>query len=189
MAKELEVTFRTLLSKSEYLRLAKQFSDSPANLQINYYFDTPRFTLKASEIILRVRKRDKYELTIKRKKGYNKYELTEIITEEEFNNFLKTKTIPSLQIQNELTDVIKGQTLVNYMSLSTYRIFFPYKKGKIAIDKCEYVDAIDYELEYEASTYEQGKREFIEIVKEFGIIYKKSEAKIKRAYNALKRKI
>lgn len=189
MAKELEVTFRTLLSKNEYLRLAKQFLDASSNLQINYYFDTPRFTLKASEIILRVRKRDKYELTIKRKKGYNKHEVTEIIAEEDFQKFITSGIIPSINIQNELTDIIKGQTLVNYMSLSTFRIYFPYKRGKISLDKCEYVGEIDYELEYETTTYEQGKREFIEIVKEFGIIYKKSETKIKRAYNALKRKI
>ena len=75
------------------------------------------------------------------------------------------------------------------MSLSTFRIFFPYGKGKVALDRCEYLGEVDYELEYEATTYEQGKREFIELVKEFNIVYKKSEAKIKRAYNALKRQL
>ena len=40
MSKDLEVTFKTLLSKAEYTRLAKQFSDAPSNLQTNYYFDT-----------------------------------------------------------------------------------------------------------------------------------------------------
>ena len=58
MAKELEVTFRTLLSKNEYSRLSKEFEDKPANLQTNYYFDTTRFTLKAAEVVLRVRKRE-----------------------------------------------------------------------------------------------------------------------------------
>lgn len=69
MVKELEVEFKTLLSKGEYTRLSKLFVDKPSNLQINYYFDTPRFTLKASDIGLRVRKREKYELTLKEKKG------------------------------------------------------------------------------------------------------------------------
>ena len=189
MANEYEIRFRTLLTKGEYLRLTKQFPDAPSNLQINYYFDTPRFTLKASEMVLRVRKRTAYELTLKRKKGYNKYEVNVELTEAEFQEFLTSKVIPSEEIKNEIGDLIKGQEIVNYMSLSTFRIFFPFKKGTIALDKCEYIGETDYELEYEAVTYEQGRREFVELVKEFGIAYKRGETKIKRAYNALKRKI
>ena len=89
MSKELEASFRTLLSKNEYNRLCKQYSDKPSNLQINYYFDTSRFTLKASEVVLRVRKREHYEITLRRKKGYNRVELTNIISEEEFNEMIK----------------------------------------------------------------------------------------------------
>lgn len=64
------VTFKTLLDKSEYNKLAEMYSDKPSNLQTNYYFDTSRFTLKASEIALRVKKRDdnNYELCLRRKK-------------------------------------------------------------------------------------------------------------------------
>lgn len=187
MAKELEVTFRTLLSKNEYNRLSTLFEDKPANLQTNYYFDTTRFSLKAAEIVLRVRKREEYELTLRRKKGYNRVELTSTITEEQFNNFVETGEIPSLEIQAELGELVKGQKIVNYMSLSTYRIFFPHKHGILAIDKCEYLGEIDYELEFQATNREIGKRDFIETVKELGIMYKKGETKIKRAYDALKR--
>lgn len=187
MGKDIDITFKTLLSKNEYNRLAKEFEDKPSNLQVNYYFDTSRFTLKASEIILRVRKREKYELALRRKKGYNRIELNSIITDEEFEEFVNKGIIPSVEIQAELCELIKEQTLVMYMSLSTFRIFFPYKKGILAIDKCEYLGETDYELEYQANTYEQGKREFVELVKEFNIAYKKSDTKIKRAYNALKR--
>jgi uncharacterized protein YjbK len=77
-----EFTFKTLLSKKEYDKLAEQFKDEHSNLQTNYYFDTSRFTLKASKIGLRVRKRDKYELTLKRKRGYALQEINEIITSE-----------------------------------------------------------------------------------------------------------
>ncbi len=187
MSKELEVSFKTMLSKSEYTRLAKEFADKPANLQTNYYFDTPRFTLKASEIVLRVRKRERYELTLRRKKGYNKIELTNIISEEEFKHFVETGEIPSAEIKNEISDIIKDQTLCNYMSLETYRIFFPYKHGTLAIDKCSYVNKTDYELEFEGTSYEQTKREFVETVKDFNVTYKKGDTKIKRAYEALKK--
>lgn len=189
MPKELEVEFKTLLSKAEYHKLAKMFSDKPSNTQINYYFDTPRFTLKASEIGLRVRKRDKYELTLKRKKGYNLQEINSILTTKEFESFIETGIIPSDEINSELADIIRGQKVINYMTFSTYRITFPYKNGKLSIDKCNYVDTEDYELEFEAPAYEEGKRNFVELVKGFELTYKKSQPKIQRAYYALRRKI
>ncbi len=191
MSKELEIEFKTLLTKEEYVKLCSKFQDCKRNLQINYYFDTSRFTLKASDIGLRVRMldKDRYVITLKKKKGYALQEINETISKEIFDEFLSTGIVPIEEIAKELEDVIKGQILKNYMSLSTYRIGFPYKKGYLAIDKCKYVDTIDYELEYEATSYEAGKREFVEIVREFGIVYKKSQPKIKRAYDALRKQI
>ncbi len=185
MANEL-VTFKTLLTKGEYTKLSKLYADKPANLQTNYYFDTSRFTLKASEILLRVKHRDVYELTLRRKKGYNKIEINVVISEEEFNNFVETGIIPAPEIEAEIGELIKGQTLNNYMSLATYRIFFPYGKGTVAIDKCDYLGVTDYELEYSSQIYDVAKKNFVEFVKSHNIIYKKGEVKIKRAYNALK---
>ncbi len=189
MAKENAIVFKTLLSKTEYNKLKKKFADKPSNLQINYYFDTPRFTLKASDIGLRVRKRDTYELTLKRKKGYTITEINEVLDEETFNKFVSDGIIPSVNISNELSEIIKEQKIVCYMSLSTFRITFPYQNGKISIDLCEYVDKTDYELEYEVSNYEDGRKSFVEFAKEHGITYKKSQSKIKRAYDALKTKL
>ena len=186
MANEIQV-FRTLLSKEEYVQLCEKYYDKKGNMQVNYYFDTPRFTLKASDIGLRVRKRDKYELTLKRKKGYVTQELNNTITADEFKGLLSTGRMPDSEIAKEISDVIKDQLLENYMSLSTFRITVPIMSGRIAIDKCVYVDKKDYELEYESTApYEQAKAEFVEMVKSFGIQYKRALPKIKRAYEALK---
>lgn len=189
MADKLEVSFRTLLTKAEYQRLCKQYSEKPSNLQTNYYFDTARYTLKAAEVVLRVRVREgsRYELALRRKKGYNKVEIVNQITEDEFNKFLETGDIPSLEVKAEIGDLIKDQKILNYMSLSTFRIYFPHKHGVLAIDKCEYLGQTDYELEFQASTRDQGRKDFVETVKELNINYKVADTKIKRAYNALKR--
>ena len=111
MSKELEIEFKTLLTKEEYVSLCTMFSDKQRNLQTNYYFDTSRFTLKASEIGLRVRKSDKYVMTLKRKKGYALQEINETITEEQLQTFIQTGIIPVEEIQNELVDILKGQIL------------------------------------------------------------------------------
>lgn len=189
MLKDQEFEFKTLLTLTEYERLAEMFKDKPSNFQTNFYFDTRRFTLKASDIGLRVRKRDHYELSLKRKKGYQLQELDEQITEDEFNDFNENGFIPSAKIENEIADILKGQKLINYMSISTHRITFPYKSGIIAIDKCTYFDTTDYELEFIGYSYEITKKDFIQTVKELGITYKKSISKIKRAYIALKQQI
>ena len=42
------------------------------------------------------------------------------------------------------------------------------------------------EIEYTSKNYHQGKADFIKIISEFEIKEKKSDKKIKRAYNALK---
>ena len=135
MSKELEIEFKTLLTKDEYIKLCEKFKDCKRNLQINYYFDTSRFTLKASDIGLRVRMldKDKYIVTLKRKKGYVLQEINENINKETFDQFLSTGIVPVEEIQKDLEDVIKGQLLVNYMSLSTYRIGFPYKKDNLQL--------------------------------------------------------
>ena len=92
-------------------------------------------------------------------------------------------------IEKDLEDIIKGQKLVNYMSLETMRISFPFKSGRLCVDKCKYVDTIDHELIYECNLYEKGKKEFGETVKSLGIAYKKADPKMKRAYAALRRKL
>ena len=191
MAKELECEFKTMLTNAEHKHVMDHFEVHRGNRQINYYFDTTRFTLKASEIGLRVRKRENvdYEITCKRKKGYVAHVLNEFITKEQFEEFLETGIIPSEAIRKDLEDIIKGQTVVNYMTLETFRISFPYKSGRLCVDKCKYVDTIDHELIYECNVYEKGKKEFVETVKSLGITYKKADPKMKRAYAALRRKL
>lgn len=189
MGKELNYEFKTLLTKKEYLRILNEFPNMPGNLQINYYFDTSRFTLKASDIGLRVRKRDIYEITYKRKRGYAIQEREETISEDQFKDFIEKGIIPSEPIAKEINEIARDQKIINYMNLSTYRITIPYLNGYIYLDKCEYVGETDYELLYVCSSNEQGKKDFVEIVHKFNIEYKKSDAKIKRAYAAYRKKM
>ena len=185
--KHLEVEFKTLLSLEEYTKLVKLFKGNRTDLQTNHYFDTSRFSLKAHDASLRVRERDLLELTLKRKKGYSIQEFTLPISHEVFEEIRRTGIIPEGEIRNELSSLIGEQKLINFMSLSTLRMFFPYSNGVLFIDKSSYCGTTDYELEYEAKSYDAGKKEFIEIINTLGIQYKKSEKKIRRAYNAFKR--
>ena len=189
MAKELTAEFKTLLTKEEYHRIYETIKEHPGNLQTNYYFDTKRFTLKATDAVLRVKHRESYILTLERKKGYNFVRTDEEITEEQFKDLVENGIIPSEKIAQEVNDIIKGQKIINFMSLSTYRISMIYKKGKLSLDRCEYVNTVDYELEYEVTNRNTGKLDFVQIIRDYDISYKKSQAKLKRAYDALRRAI
>lgn len=184
-----QVEFRTLLSKEEYTRLVAKFKNiSKFDVQTNHYFDTSRFSLKASETSLRVRERDNVlEFTLKRKKGYNIQEYRQTITREEFNETKETGILPVGTVKNEVESIVANQKIENFMSLSTKRICFIYGNGVIFLDENSYLDVVDYELEYEAKTLHEGKEEFIQLVKDFQIKYRKTEKKIRRAYNALKK--
>lgn len=187
MQQHLDFEFKSLLSQEEYERLIIKFKGSRLDLQTNHYFDTPRFSLKASSCSLRVRERETFELTLKRKKSYNNVELTQEITAEDFEHMKETGIIIEGEIAQNLSSTLSGQKVVNFMSLSTLRMYLQYMNGILFIDKSSYCGTSDYEIEYQASSYYNGKKEFIDIIKELEISYKKSDKKIKRAYNAFKK--
>ena len=181
-----EAEFKTLLSKEEYDRLFEKFKNNRIDYQTNHYLDTARFTLKACEASLRVRERDVLTLTLKRRKGYGIQENSLQITKEMFEEIKETGCLPEGTLNNEVLNIIGNQKLINFMSLSIKRLFFYYGSGILFIDKSTYLGITDYELEYEAKNYQDGKKEFIQLLVDLNIKYKRSEKKIKRAYNALK---
>lgn len=182
-----EVEFRTLLTKDEYNKLLKRFKANKQDVQTNHYFDTARFSLKATDTSLRVRERTELELTLKKKKGYNIQYFSEPITREQFEEIKNTGLLFDSELAGEVHSIIGSQKIVNFMSLTTERVYLPYLNGILFIDKSTYLGVTDYELEYEAKNYHSGKQEFVAIINEFGIQYKKAEKKIKRAYTALRK--
>ena len=177
-----EVEFRTLLTKEEYTKLVNKFKGMKQDVQTNHYFDTQRFSLKATDASLRVRERTELELTLKKKKGYNIQYFSQPINQEEFDTIKETGVLLDCELAIEVQNIIGSQKVINFMSLTTDRVYLPYSNGILFIDKSTYLGVTDYELEYDAKNYHSGKSEFIAIINEFGIQYKKAEKKIKRAY-------
>ncbi|MDD4000236.1 MAG: CYTH domain-containing protein [Bacilli bacterium] len=183
-----DVQFKTLLTLQEYGKLIERFKGNRTDFQTNHYFDTKRFSLKALDASLRVRDRDTLELTFKRKKGYTMQEYTIPISNEVLKEMRETGIVPEEEIHNELIPLIGDQKVYNFLSLSTFRMYLPYKNGVLFIDKSDYLGVTDYELEYLGKNYHEAKKEFIQIIGELEIIYKKADKKIKRAFKAYKRK-
>lgn len=85
-------------------------------------------------------------------------EFTIPIDADTFKEIKTTGIAPESDIKNELSSLIGTQKLVNFLSLSTLRMYLPYKTGVLFIDKSHYLGTTDYELEYEAKTYSGGKK-------------------------------
>lgn len=98
----------------------------------------------------------------------------------------ETGTLPEGEIKEEVLPLIGDQKLVNFLSLSTLRMYLPYKNGVLFIDKSDYLGVTDYELEYSGKNYNEAKKEFIQLIGELDIKYKKADKKIKRAFKAYK---
>ena len=181
-----EAEFKSLLTEEEYNYLIKQFPNAKTDLQTNHYFDTPRFSLKALDASLRVRERNDFSMTYKRQKGYSIDVKTCDITREDFDKIRETGVVHIEEIANDLANVIKDQKVFNFLSLSTFRTYLPYEDGVLNIDRSEYCGIVDYEIEYSSRSYHQGKDTFVKFINDYGIKYKKSDKKIKRAFNAYK---
>ena len=104
--------------RNEYNKLLDFFTNAKCDFQTNHYFDTKRFSLKALNASLRVRERETFELTFKRKKGYSVDLKSVPITLEEFNVLKESGLVNQEELSSDITNLIKEQKLVNFLSLS-----------------------------------------------------------------------
>lgn len=176
-----ELEFKTLISKEKYEELIQKFElENNVFVQTNYYFDTPDFKLKKMHTVLRIRQKgNSFKLT-KKERGVEENEACEshiFLQEDQALDFLKDG------FNAELIDL--PYKVKNVCELTTYRSKTTYLDGILFLDKSEYYGNVDYEIEYEVDSIEQGKKDFFRLLKEFDIPYKETIRKSTRAYNCI----
>ncbi|KIL47422.1 CYTH domain-containing protein [Jeotgalibacillus campisalis] len=193
MSQELEIEFKNLLSREEYLLLCDTFhvSINDSKTQKNHYFDTHAFHLRAIRSALRIREKSKgFQLTLKQPVEKGILEHHQWIDSDETNRMLKDGGL----VDGEISQLLQGQEipveqLVYFGTLATDRIEFPYKNGLLVLDHSTYLKKEDYELEYEAASYEEGAAIFKELLSAYNISVKKTDNKIERFYKEKNRQI
>ncbi len=68
------------------------------------------------------------------------------------------------------------------VNLENFRVSTPYEGGTLFLDKCDYCNVTDYEIEYEASHYDEGKKIFENFLKAHNIEIKPTKRKSERAF-------
>jgi uncharacterized protein YjbK len=186
MSQNIEKEFKNLLNREEYEALITAFKldESEPIKQTNVYFDTPDYKLKGLNSGLRIRMyEDKGEITLKTPIQENeKLETTDDLTLEEAKvlvDFHQMKA--SGNVADKLKDLnIATGDLGIIGQLSTIRYEFPGDKGTYFLDKSFYQDQMDYELEFESESLEEGSLAFQNFLKQNDIKARKAKQKIER---------
>jgi uncharacterized protein YjbK len=186
MKQELEIEFKNLLTKEEFITLKEAFqvSDEAFIYQENHYFDTRQFSLKEKGAALRIRlKNGSYTLTLKQPHKEGLLETHESLTKEEAYSLLHGQAM----LKGEMSEIIKSlgiepEHIQYFGTLATYRAQFDYKGGILVLDHSHYLQTDDYEIEYETTNFTFGKQVFEELLRSFNIPIRKTDNKIRRFY-------
>ena len=186
MSQNIEKEFKNLLNKEEYeaLIVAFDLDETEPTKQTNIYFDTPDFKLKGLNSGLRIRMyEDKGEITLKTPIQENeKLETNDDLTLDEAKTLVEAHL---MKATGTVADKLKGLgiapgDLVIIGQLSTIRYDFPGDKGTFFLDKSFYQDQMDYELEFESESLEEGALIFQNFLKLHDIKVRKAKQKIER---------
>ena len=191
MNQHIEIEFKNMLAKEEFYQLMQRFNIEQDEfvVQKNHYFDTATFDLKKHTSALRIReKQTTYEMTLKQPLA-NREGLLETnchLDPHTAHQMINEGGIPDSKIAEKIKNLkIDPQSIRYFGTLTTQRVEVPYKNGLLVLDHSTYFQIEDFEVEFEVHDYEQGKREFDELLVEAGIPVRPTDNKVQRFYNQM----
>lgn len=187
MKTNLEIEYKTLLSLSEFDQLSKRFNHIKPIRQTNYYFDTPDLKLRKNKLSLRIRTfSDAAEMTLKIPQRVGNMEHNLALTSQQAAAILKADSLLGhgalLQSMLDLLDqyTINLDAIHTLGSLTTTRREYQTPIGLMALDRNEYTNKVDYELELEVEDAGLGEQNFNTFLKENKIEYRYARSKVVR---------
>ena len=180
MTKNIEIEFKTVITKEKYLGLLKHF-DLENNIfkQVNHYFDTDDYELNANSIVLRIRQKgeSRFKVTLKSQGEKEAYENHVFISKEQAQDMIQN----GFNTQ-DFFDNIENKFVRFVVSLDNYRASIPYQGGTLFLDRCDYCNTVDYEIEFEFNTYDEGKQIFDQFLVDQHIELIPTKRKSERAF-------
>lgn len=185
----LEIEYKTLLTKDEYRRLDYQMQSVKPITQTNYYIDSDDFILKAKRLSLRIRTlANRAELTLKIPREIGNHEYNLPLSIEQARQMIKTFHLPDSLIK---TLIEQRQVPLNQLKvighLTTIRREKETPIGLMALDYNQYAHIKDYELELEVTDAEKGKQDFDAFLNAHNIQFKYAKSKVARFSATLKK--
>ena len=187
MSKNLEIEYKTLLSKENFFRVSDYFQlkESDFFVQVNTYFDTSDLQLKQRNSGLRIRTLpNEAELTLKIPDQVGLLEITDSLTLQQAHQMIQSFVLPEhsevLHKLNELT--INTTALHSIGELKTKRAQKKLPQGLLALDESWYNNIHDFELELEVEDAFQGKKAFEQLLDTLSLTQTSAPNKIQRMF-------
>ncbi|MDQ0223546.1 CYTH domain-containing protein [Streptococcus moroccensis] len=180
--KQIEIEYKTLLSKKEFENLTQKFSTVPLITQTNHYFDTKTSHLRKAKLSLRIRTfSDHAEMTLKIPQEVGNMEHNIPLSLEDAEQMIKRNKLKPNAITQLLEDSgFKIDSIVKKGDLTTHRRETLLPIGLMALDENHYSGIVDYELELEVSDPDQGKHAFEQFLAQEQIDFKYAKSKVAR---------
>ncbi|KAA0765514.1 CYTH domain-containing protein [Bacillus sp. SH5-2] len=190
MTQEIEIEFKNIVTEEEFDTLCKLFSIEVFTKQVNHYFETPGFSLKAAGSALRIRhKGATYTLTLKQPAEVGLLETHQVVTADEARLMMETNTIIQGAVVDQLHKLQIPVSTLTYMgSLTTERAETLFEGGTLVFDHSFYYNHDDYEIEFEVQDEETGKAAFIRLLTQHNIPIRHTNNKVKRFFLAKQNK-
>ncbi|MFS0752167.1 CYTH domain-containing protein [Oceanobacillus sp. 1P07AA] len=188
MSQEIEIEYKNLLTKDEYIQLQKDLSFPTSSVeQTNYYFETKNFDLKKHGSALRIRKKqNQYYLTLKQPHEEGLLETHDALTEKEFQKWIQGEIISKPHTTKQLNEMNISPSNLNYAGyLTTNRMEIEFNGTQLVLDHSNYLDTEDFELELEASTKEHGEKVFHILLNKYNIPIRQTPSKIERFFQQM----
>lgn len=171
-----EFESRIMLTNDEYINIVSFYMKLHPNkhfLQnVNYYFDSEDLFLKKNHMTLRVRVINdlKSELTLKIKGHNGDQEINDDLLPKDMDALLKSNIFPNGNVKNYLLTLPKSlDSYKNIVSLYNRRLEIEEEDHLLVIDKNNYSDITDYNLEIEAKSIEHAKVLLKEYIAKFNL--------------------
>ena len=193
-----EFESRIMLTEEEYLNIVsfyiKQYPESHFLQNTNIYFDSNDLFLKNHHITLRVRTVNdiKCEFTLKIKGSNGDQEINDDLSKKEEDLLIRHHVFPNGHVKNYLLSL--SYPLSNYHIITTLynrRLEIQFTDHLLVIDKNQYGDVVDYNLEIEAeNSIKVAEKLLGDYIKKFQLSSRKQKyvGKAHRAIDAATKK-
>ena len=155
----IEIEAKILLSKKDYQKLLSSISfNDQIKKQENFFLDSQTRELKKYNIMIRLRHRDGYKLTLKAPLSEGLLEKNQKVEEKDALALIERNVFPKGEIYDFLEMLhININKLRILASLATERQESSYEGYPINISKNTYGDKVDYELEADSDSKQKSE--------------------------------
>ena len=170
----IEIEAKVLLSKKDYEKLLESITFDPkVKKQENFFLDSKERELKKYNIMVRLRKRDGYKLTLKAPLSEGLLEKNQKINETDAQKLIEKNVFPQGEIYDFLEMLhINISQLKILASLATERQETTFNGYPINISKNTYGKKVDYELEADSDSRQKSEGIIKDICSKYDIKFK-----------------